>query len=113
MILKVVLFLEDNEIDINKVKLGINASVTTLSYPDKVFKGKVDKIFNVIDPETKAMQARIKLQNPGFLIIDRVAEGLGKIGLYRILQIGKVHPVDAWRINAIEKAEARGTEPVN
>ena len=57
-----------NEIDINKVKLGIDASVTTLSYPDKVFKGKVDKIFNVIDPQTKAMQARIKLQNPGFLL---------------------------------------------
>ena len=30
----------------------------------KIFKGKVDKIFNVIDPETKAMQARIKLKNP-------------------------------------------------
>ena len=57
-----------NEIDINKVKLGIDASVTTLSYPDKVFKGKVDKIFNVIDPETKAMQARIKLQNSDFLL---------------------------------------------
>lgn len=57
-----------NEMDINKVKLGIDADVTTLSYPDKVFKGKVDKIFNVIDPETKAMQARIKLQNPGYLL---------------------------------------------
>jgi cobalt-zinc-cadmium efflux system membrane fusion protein len=57
-----------NEIDINKVKLGIDAAVTTLSYPDKVFKGKVDKIFNVIDPETKAMQARIKLANPGYLL---------------------------------------------
>jgi cobalt-zinc-cadmium efflux system membrane fusion protein len=57
-----------NEIDINKVKLGIDADVTTLSYPDKVFKGKVDKIFNVIDPETKAMQARIKLQNPGYML---------------------------------------------
>ena len=57
-----------NETDINQVKMGIDAAVTTLSYPDKVFKGKVDKIFNVIDPETKAMQARIKLQNPGFLL---------------------------------------------
>lgn len=57
-----------NEMDINKVKLGIDADVTTLSYPDKVFKGKVDKIFNVIDPETKAMQARIKLQNPGYML---------------------------------------------
>lgn len=57
-----------NETDIDKVKLGIDADVTTLSYPDKVFKGKVDKIFNVIDPDTKAMQARIKLQNPGYLL---------------------------------------------
>jgi cobalt-zinc-cadmium efflux system membrane fusion protein len=57
-----------NETDIDKVKLGIDADVTTLSYPDKIFKGKVDKIFNVIDPETKAMQARIKLQNPSYLL---------------------------------------------
>jgi len=57
-----------NEIDINKVKLGIDAEVTTLSYPDKIFKGKVDKIFNIIDPETKAMKARIVLQNNDFLL---------------------------------------------
>ena len=53
------------------------------------------------------------LQNPGFLIIDRGEQGLGKIGVYRILQIGEVHPVDAWRINAIERAESRGAKPVN
>ncbi|WET04167.1 efflux RND transporter periplasmic adaptor subunit [Flavobacterium sp. YJ01] len=57
-----------NEIDINKVKLGTSAAVTTLSYPDKTFNGKVDKIYNVIDPETKAMQARIKLNNPDYLL---------------------------------------------
>jgi cobalt-zinc-cadmium efflux system membrane fusion protein len=57
-----------NESDINQVKLGIDASVTTLSYPDKKFHGKVDKIFNIIDPETKAMKVRIKLSNPNFLL---------------------------------------------
>lgn len=57
-----------NEIDINKVKLGTTASVTTLSYPDKTFHGKVDKIYNVIDPETKAMQARIKLSNSDYML---------------------------------------------
>lgn len=57
-----------NEIDINKVKLGTDAAVTTLSYPDKTFNGKVDKIYNVIDPETKAMQARIKLKNPDYML---------------------------------------------
>ncbi|PWJ60581.1 cobalt-zinc-cadmium efflux system membrane fusion protein [Dyadobacter jejuensis] len=57
-----------NESDINRVKLGIDAQVTTLSYPDTVFHGQVDKIFNIIDPETKAMQVRIKLHNPGYLL---------------------------------------------
>lgn len=57
-----------NEIDINKVRLGIDADVTILSYPNKIFKGKVDKIFNIIDPETKAMNARIKLNNSDFLL---------------------------------------------
>jgi cobalt-zinc-cadmium efflux system membrane fusion protein len=57
-----------NESDINQVKLGIDAEVSTLSYPDKKFYGKVDKIFNIIDPETKAMKVRIKLNNEGFLL---------------------------------------------
>ncbi|MCW2118991.1 efflux RND transporter periplasmic adaptor subunit [Flavobacterium sp. 7A] len=57
-----------NEVDIDKVKLGQEATVTTLSYPDKNFKGKVDKIFNIINPDTKAMNARIKLSNTNFLL---------------------------------------------
>lgn len=57
-----------NETDIDQVKMGINASVSTLSYPDKKFYGHVDKIFNIIDPETKAMKVRIKLQNPEYLL---------------------------------------------
>lgn len=57
-----------NESDINQVKAGENAAITTLSYPDKVFNGKVDKIFNIIDPETKAMKVLIKLPNPGYIL---------------------------------------------
>jgi membrane fusion protein, heavy metal efflux system len=57
-----------NESDIDQVKLGIDAEVTTLSYHDKIFHGKVDKIFNIIDPETKAMKVRIKLSNADYLL---------------------------------------------
>jgi len=57
-----------NESDINQVKLGIDAAVSTLSYPDLKFYGKVDKIFNIIDPETKAMKVRIKLTNKDYLL---------------------------------------------
>jgi cobalt-zinc-cadmium efflux system membrane fusion protein len=55
-----------NESDINQVRLGENASITTLSDPDKVYLGKVDKIFNIIDPETKAMKVRVILKNPNY-----------------------------------------------
>lgn len=57
-----------NESDINQVKEGEDAAITTLSYPAKVFKGKVDKIFNIIDPETKAMKVLIKLHNPDYIL---------------------------------------------
>lgn len=57
-----------NESEINQVKLGYHAEVTTISYPDKIFEGHVDKIYNIIDPETKAMKVRIKLHNENFLL---------------------------------------------
>jgi len=54
-----------NESDIGRVKTGMAASVQTLSYPDQVFNGQVDKLFSVLDPETKAMTVRIRLKNEG------------------------------------------------
>ena len=51
------------ESDIAKVKEGYNANVTTLAYPDKVFNGVVDKVNQVLDPETKVMKIRVKLKN--------------------------------------------------
>lgn len=55
-----------NESDIPKIKLGMPADIKTISFPDQIFKGKVDKIYNVLDPETKAMRIRIKLSNNNF-----------------------------------------------
>lgn len=57
-----------NESNISKVALDYDASVQTISYPDKVFTGKVDRIFNAIDPTTKAMKVLIKIPNPGLLL---------------------------------------------
>ncbi len=55
-----------NESDIPKIRLGMDADIKTISFPDEVFKGKVDKIYNVLDPETRAMKIRIQLSNAGF-----------------------------------------------
>jgi cobalt-zinc-cadmium efflux system membrane fusion protein len=56
------------ESDIAKVQPGMDAEVTTLSYPDKKFFGKVDKILSVLDPDTKTMSIRITLDNPEYLL---------------------------------------------
>ncbi len=51
------------ETDISKVKEGYTATVTTLAYPDKVFTGVIDKVSQILDPETKVMKIRVKLKN--------------------------------------------------
>jgi cobalt-zinc-cadmium efflux system membrane fusion protein len=56
------------ESDINNIKEGYPANITTISYPGKVFSGRIDKIYNVIDPDTKVMKVRIKLNNPDILL---------------------------------------------
>ena len=56
------------ESDISKVKIGYDAEVNTISYPDKKFQGKIDKIYNVLDPRTKTMKIRIKLDNKELLL---------------------------------------------
>lgn len=56
------------ESDIANVKVGYSSSVTTLSYPDKIFRGKIDKIYNVLDPVTKVLKVRIRLNNEAYLL---------------------------------------------
>lgn len=51
------------ESDISKIQVGYNTEVKTLAFPDITYKGKIDKIFNAIDPETKSMKVRIKIPN--------------------------------------------------
>jgi cobalt-zinc-cadmium efflux system membrane fusion protein len=53
------------ESDISRVRQGMDVEVRTLSYPEEI-PGKIDKIFNVLDPETKTMKVRIRIPNPGF-----------------------------------------------
>jgi cobalt-zinc-cadmium efflux system membrane fusion protein len=51
------------ETDLDKIKLNDEVEVSTLSYPDKKFKGKIDKISNVLDPATNVLSVRISLPN--------------------------------------------------
>jgi len=56
------------ESDISKIQTGDPVKITTLSYPDKVFDGKIDRIDNMLDPDNKVMHARITIKNPGNLL---------------------------------------------
>ena len=53
------------ESDIASVQTGDPARITTLSYPDKVFEGKIDKIYDMLDPDNKVIKAKVKIPNPG------------------------------------------------
>jgi cobalt-zinc-cadmium efflux system membrane fusion protein len=56
------------ESNIANVKSGDSVQVTTLSYPGKIFRGRVDRIMHVLDPTNKVMKLRIVLSNPDYLL---------------------------------------------
>jgi len=51
------------EADISKVKEGYHVKVSTLAYPDKFFAGTIEKISEVLDPASKTLKVRIRLDN--------------------------------------------------
>ena len=56
------------EANISKVHQGDDVEVSTISYPDKLFKGKIDKLMNVLDPTSKVMKMRVILNNPDYIL---------------------------------------------
>ena len=51
------------EADMNNIKLGDEVKVNTLSDPGKDYSGKIDKVYNVLDPATRTMKVRISMNN--------------------------------------------------
>jgi cobalt-zinc-cadmium efflux system membrane fusion protein len=56
------------ESNISLIHLGDNVDVTTLAYPGKIFKGKIDKVLNVLDPTSRVMKVRVVLPNPDYAL---------------------------------------------
>lgn len=56
------------ETDIAKLNIGDSAVVTTLSYPNQHFNGTVERISNIVDPESKVMNVKIHLANPAYAL---------------------------------------------
>jgi len=59
---------------IKDIKIGMDASIKTLAYPDEVFTGKITAVSQVLDADSKVMKARVVLKNdqlklkPGMLV---------------------------------------------
>jgi membrane fusion protein, heavy metal efflux system len=56
------------ESNISLIHQGDPVDVTTLAYPGRIFKGKIDKVMNVLDPSNKVMKVRVVLSNPGYVL---------------------------------------------
>ncbi len=56
------------ETDVAALRLGQAVTITALAYPDKTFRGTITNISNVVDPDTRVVQARVELPNPGGLL---------------------------------------------
>ena len=56
------------ESDVAAVKLGQPVTITALAYPDKTFRGTIINISSVVDADTRVLQARVELPNPGVLL---------------------------------------------
>ena len=52
------------ESDIAKIQADAPVSVTTMAYPDEISYGKIDKVYSVLDRESKTMKVRVCLDNP-------------------------------------------------
>ncbi|MCL2042046.1 MAG: efflux RND transporter periplasmic adaptor subunit [Bacteroidales bacterium] len=52
--------------DLRFVREGMDVEITTLSYPDEVFYGKINSLSQVFDPEEKVLKARITMNNSDF-----------------------------------------------
>lgn len=52
--------------DISKVKEGAPVRITTMAYKDTEFNGTIDKVYHMLDRESKTMSVRIQLKNDAY-----------------------------------------------
>lgn len=61
------------EKDLASIRVGSGASITSQSYPGRVFRGRISYVDPTLDSATRTAQVRIELANPGQML---------KIGMY-------------------------------
>ena len=54
--------------DLPLVRVGLPARITTDAVPGRTFTGRISSIGSTVDPETRAVRARVAISNPGGLL---------------------------------------------
>jgi len=57
------------ENDLDAVKVGQTADIRLTGYADQVFKGRIDNILPILDPNIRTAKVRIEVPNPGMMRI--------------------------------------------
>jgi len=57
------------ENDLDAVRLGEYADIRLNAYPGKVFKGRIDNILPILDPNIRTAKVRLEVPNPGLMRI--------------------------------------------
>jgi membrane fusion protein, heavy metal efflux system len=55
------------ENDLDAVHLGESADIHLNAYPGKVFKGRIDNVLPILDPNIRTAKVRIEVPNPGLM----------------------------------------------
>jgi cobalt-zinc-cadmium efflux system membrane fusion protein len=55
------------ENDLDAVHVGEYADIHLNAYPNKVFKGRIDNILPVLDPNIRTAKVRLEVANPGMM----------------------------------------------
>jgi len=53
--------------DLDAVHVGEYADIRLSGYPNQVFKGRIDNILPILDPNIRTAKVRIEVANPGFM----------------------------------------------
>jgi membrane fusion protein, heavy metal efflux system len=62
---KVLMVAQVPEAFLGRLRKGQAVTVTVQSYPDRQFPGRIERLAEELDPETRTVQVRIALANPG------------------------------------------------
>src|ERR1700691_6218380 len=61
------------ENDLDAVRVGETADIRLNAYPGKAFKGRIDNILPVLDPNIRTAKVRIEVPNPGLMRVGMFA----------------------------------------